>query len=413
MPFPAHLFRRVTSTGAFLPELDGLRAVAILPVVLFHSVMYMVVKAPEIVASTNGVDPLRTLFGWSISHGFLGVQLFFAISGFVVTLPFARHFLLGERKPSLRAFYVKRITRIEPPYLIALVLFGVGVFMTARENFRIEDFLAGAVYLRTALFGETPWAFFISWSLEIEVQFYVLAPFLAAIFALRSDTLRRAILVVAIALASVYAARVRLSGAELPPLGGPLQHGSWLGSEIAFFLVGMLVADLWTTRELAHKMRVRSSLYDLAFLAGLVAMLATYRALEVSAWGIALLPLGLFAVLLGAFRGRLVRAVLSLPLVTAIGGACYTIYLLHFLVVSGAGRFLAPFVDAPVIGGSFERVVFFLGLPFALLVTALCLCAFPLLERPFMYGDWPERLWRALRHGDWIGVRGLFAAQRT
>jgi len=62
MPFPAHLFRRVTSTGAFLPELDGLRTVAILPVVLFHSVMCLVVKAPEIVASTNGVDPLRTLF---------------------------------------------------------------------------------------------------------------------------------------------------------------------------------------------------------------------------------------------------------------------------------------------------------------------------------------------------------------
>jgi len=82
------------------------------------------------------------------------VQLFVAISGFIVTIPFVRHFLLGERKPSLRAFYVKRITRIEPPYVIALVLFGVGVFMTARENFRIEDFLAGAVYLRTALLAK-------------------------------------------------------------------------------------------------------------------------------------------------------------------------------------------------------------------------------------------------------------------
>lgn len=412
MKFPSHLFRRVTSSGAFLPELDGLRAVAILPVVLFHSVMFLVVKAPSPLTSTGGEDPLRTAVGWTISHGFLGVQLFFAISGFVVTLPFARYFLLGERKPSLRAFYVKRITRIEPPYLIALVLFGIGVFATARENFRWEDFLAGAVYLRTALFGETPWAFFISWSLEIEVQFYLLAPLLAMIFALRSRFVRRVVLLAAIALSTAYAAHVRLAASELPPLGGPLQHGSWLGSEISFFLVGMLVADCWTTHELTRNTRTRLHRYDVFFVVGLISMLATYRVLEVSAWGIALLPLGLIAVLLGAFRGRLVRSFLALPLVTAIGGACYTIYLLHFLLVSGAGRFLIPWLESPLVGGSFERAVFFVGLPFALLVTGLCFCAFPCMERPFMYGDWPARLWRALRFGDWRGVRGLFAAQR-
>jgi len=111
------------------------------------------------------------------------------------------------------------------------------------------------------------------------VQFYVLAPFLAAIFALRAHAVRRMIFVVAIALASVYAARVRLSSAELLPLGGPLQHGSWLGSEIACLLVGMLVADLWTARELARNIRPRSFAHDLLFVAGITAILATYRAL--------------------------------------------------------------------------------------------------------------------------------------
>ena len=44
MHFPAHLFRRVVSSGQFVPELDGLRAVAILPVVLFHTTMSLYLK---------------------------------------------------------------------------------------------------------------------------------------------------------------------------------------------------------------------------------------------------------------------------------------------------------------------------------------------------------------------------------
>jgi peptidoglycan/LPS O-acetylase OafA/YrhL len=210
MRFPSYLFRRIVSSGQFMPELDGLRAVAILPVVLFHATMSLYLKHQasggvqvSALDGSQGDAVFRSALGWLVSHGFLGVQLFYLISGFVVTLPFARHHLLGARAPRLQAFYVKRLTRIEPPYVIALLLLALGVLAVAPENFRIADFASGLVYLRTALFGNEPWAFFISWSLEIEVQFYLLVPLLASVFAIRNAVVRRVVLITAIASARI------------------------------------------------------------------------------------------------------------------------------------------------------------------------------------------------------------------
>jgi len=413
---PFHLFRRVTSGGAVMAELDGLRAVAILPVVLFHAMLSLSLKSAAIhgadgggagaqVSSLTGdADVFRSPLGWIVGHGFLGVQLFFVISGFVVVLPFARARLLGDRRPSLGRFYLKRLTRIEPPYVIALAAFFVGTLVAAPENARLADYLAGLFYMRRALFGDEPWAFFISWSLEIEVQFYLIAPFIAAIFLVRPHAVRRAILVAAIVAASMLAARARLSGLEPAPLVGPLQHGAWLGSELAFFLAGVLVADLWTLRELRSGERIAAYSWDVAWLAGLAAALASYRVLEETPWGIALLVAGLLLMTLGAFRSRVVRRVLSVPVVSTVGGACYTIYLLHFLMVSLFGRFIAPFATQ-----SFELNLLLLALPFAIAVTFACLCLFPLVERPFMHGDWPARLRDAVRTRSLAPLRALFA----
>jgi peptidoglycan/LPS O-acetylase OafA/YrhL len=392
--FPSHLFRRVTSGGSVLAELDGLRAVAIVPVVLFHATLSLYLKGVQgqVSSITGDSDVFRSPLGWMIGHGFLGVQLFFVISGFVVTLPFARARLLGERPPSLGKYYLKRLTRIEPPYVIALATFLCGALLVAPQNVDWRDYLSGLVYLRTALFGHEPWAFFISWSLELEVQFYLLAPVVVALFWIRPHALRRGVFAVLLAATAVLAARARLSGAEPAPIAGPLQHGSWLGTEAVFFLTGMLAADFWTLREIRDGARTSSLSWDGLWLLGFAAATASYRVLESTPWGIALLVVGLFLMMLGAFRSRIIRAALSIPIVSIIGGACYTIYLFHFLLVSMFGRFLAPWTTQ-----DFERNVLLIALPFSVAVIAACLCLFPVVERPFMFGDWPRRAWRWIR----------------
>jgi peptidoglycan/LPS O-acetylase OafA/YrhL len=405
MRIPLHLFRRVVGSGALLPELDGLRALAILPVVWFHASLSIYLKGGEGQASLFGGDPFTSIFGspigWIASHGFLGVQLFFAISGFVVTLPFARAAAMRTERPSLRRFYLKRLTRIEPPYAIALATYLLGVWLVAPENARVADYLAGLLYLRTALFGSEPWAFFISWSLEIEVQFYLLAPLFASIFLVRRAGVRRGLLVLGIVLGALHAGSVRRAGVEPAPLGGPLQHGSWLGPELCFFLTGMLVADLRAFRgiglapstALSERAREEGSVaWDVGFLAGTAGALVSYAVLERTVWGGPLLAGSILLVLLGGLRSRFARRLLASGPLVAIGGACYTIYLFHFLAVSLFGRFLAPLASMTL-----EWNLLAIALPFALAVTLGCLALFPFVERPFMFADWPRTVAKAVR----------------
>jgi peptidoglycan/LPS O-acetylase OafA/YrhL len=390
-------FRRVTSSGNFLPEIDGLRAIAICWVVLFHTTLMLAIGAADGNLSAISRDAHETVLGYVVSHGFLGVQLFFMVSGFVVLLPFARRWLLHAPKPLLSRYYARRVLRIEPPYIIALATYFVAATVAAREAPQLRDYLSGAVYARTWLGSGGGWPFFVSWSLEIEVQFYLLAPLFAQAFRIPSRAIRRAVMVAMIAASAWYAARVRLAGCEPSPLDGPLQHGNWLGPELCFFLLGALMADLWVDSEERSSCRRKSPFYDCIFVMGAVSTAASYRALEVSAWGILFLLVGLFAMGVGALRSTVIRRALAWAPVATVGGACYTIYLFHTLVINALGRKFAPSMR-----GDWLHDVPMVALPAAAGVIVLGILAFPLVERPFMISDWPARVWALLSRSNRI-----------
>ena len=75
MRFPS--FRRITTSGGYLAEVDGLRFVAIALVVVYHIIGYL------------GTSPPWAVFEWIRHYGRYGVHLFFAISGFILAVPFA------------------------------------------------------------------------------------------------------------------------------------------------------------------------------------------------------------------------------------------------------------------------------------------------------------------------------------
>lgn len=156
-----------SKTMKYRPEIDGLRAVAVLPVVLAHA----------------GVPGLP--------GGFLGVDVFFVISGFLIT-----SILLGELRQgtfSWARFYERRARRILPPLGIMLVLAlpAAWVLMTPSQ---LKDFgqsiLATVGFAANIYFWLTKdyWAeaaeltpLIHLWSLGIEEQFYVLFPPLLAL----------------------------------------------------------------------------------------------------------------------------------------------------------------------------------------------------------------------------------------
>ena len=146
-----------------VPALDGLRGVAILLVVTHHQLI-----------------PL------SLSGGFLGVDLFFVLSGFLITTLLLTEFD-ATRTISLKNFYLRRVLRLGPALLVYLIVSLIVTYLLHPEDlareFRLVGYaLAYATNWRMAFGWDLsldPTA--IIWSLSIEEQFYLVWPLLLLI----------------------------------------------------------------------------------------------------------------------------------------------------------------------------------------------------------------------------------------
>ena len=179
-----------------------------------------------------------------LGHGGYGVELFFAISGFILAWPFARQHLRASQKVALSSYFLRRITRLEPPYILALLLRAILLLAMGfyKPRFIFVHLIASILYVHNITFGIASRIEAVSWTLEIEVQFYCLAPLLTLIYNIPRAWLRRALLICAIATATPLQ-RAFLSGWH-GPANASVFNLSILAF-IQFFLVGLLVADLY------------------------------------------------------------------------------------------------------------------------------------------------------------------------
>jgi peptidoglycan/LPS O-acetylase OafA/YrhL len=153
-----------------VPALDGLRGVAIALVVTYHSLPW--------VSTTN---PLWKGIYFLASLGWAGVDLFFVLSGYLIT----GILLDGLGAPgSLRAFYTRRVLRIFPAcYVLLGVLLGLrGCGLTSGYMDLDRAFAVAALYVSNFYYGlaasPSTWApLGVTWSLAVEEQFYLVWPF--------------------------------------------------------------------------------------------------------------------------------------------------------------------------------------------------------------------------------------------
>jgi peptidoglycan/LPS O-acetylase OafA/YrhL len=376
-------FRRVTSSGRYIPEVDGLRFVAIASVFFFHLRAFIGIKS-----STPWVVPYQEDWLGRLAHvGNAGVPLFFMISGFILGLPFASHWLKGTEPISLRAYFLRRLTRLEPPYLISLTVFFILLRVVNGTPWRqlVPGYITSFFYLHTLLGRPDDTINAVAWSLEVEVQFYILAPLLALVFAVRGPVARRSLLVTA-----AYAAAV---AQWFFTVDETLLKDTLL-NYIQFFLAGFLMADLYLVEfggpTAPDRASWRGTLWDAA---GVGVVLALLRVLPDPLTAHFATPALFPALMASAFRGRAMRWAFSRPWLTAIGGMCYSIYLIHYQVISLVGRFTKdlPFSRHFWVNLLVQSIV--VGLPTLVLSSVF----FLLVEKPCMRKDWPARLLAWLR----------------
>jgi peptidoglycan/LPS O-acetylase OafA/YrhL len=159
-----------------LPSLDGLRAVSIALVIVDH------------LSHTSGTP---VSFPRLHSIGAVGVEMFFVISGFLITL-----LLLREHRRyggvSLTGFFLRRVFRIVPAYAAFLVVL-FGLELSGMVHVPPLSW-AHALTYSTSLFGHDPnvWDLRHTWSLSVEEHFYLLWPCLFALLSRRAALLAAA-----------------------------------------------------------------------------------------------------------------------------------------------------------------------------------------------------------------------------
>lgn len=139
-------FRRITTQKRFIPQIDGLRFVAIASVVLFH-----IYAALEI-----GAIPPPIPFNTDLAKR--GVELFYGISGFILGVPFATRYLLNAPKVSLKQYFLRRLTRLEPPYFLSLIVWAAMQRAVAHRSLSnmAPHLAASSVYLHNLILGDSP-----------------------------------------------------------------------------------------------------------------------------------------------------------------------------------------------------------------------------------------------------------------
>ena len=302
---------------AYRPDIDGLRAIAVLSVVAYHA------------------------FPTRIHGGFVGVDVFFVISGYLISGIILRGLENGTF--SIADFYARRIRRIFPALIVVLLAcLAFGWFALLPDEYERLGWhtAAGAAFVSNfALWRESGYFDTSSelkpllhlWSLGIEEQFYIVWPLLLTI--LWRAGARAYITIAALAVLS-FAFNVALVGQEpVAAFYSPLTRFWEL-------LLGCLLACAalrnerqWLSSLFGRPWLVElSSILGIAFIGSSIALVTTSSAYP-GAW--ALLPtLGAVLVIAAGPRAWINRKLLAHPVMVFFGLISYALYLWHWPILS-------------------------------------------------------------------------------
>jgi peptidoglycan/LPS O-acetylase OafA/YrhL len=313
-----------------IPELDGVRALAILAVIVYH-------------VGSSGRTAYERIFSATMGVGWCGVDLFFVLSGFLITgilidIKGAPH--------ALRNFYVRRILRIFPLYYLTLLVFlhvvpAVGHLFSRFQSFVPTDEAWFWLYASnwSPSLGMAHAELQHLWSLSIEEQFYMVWPLL--VFGLS----RRAMLLVACGIV-ILSPLLRVAWYS-PDTGVLLYRNTVFRTDSLAF--GALCAFAIRDSELlSFAMRIRPALLAISVPGILVCVVASWSQPQFSP---PMIVIG--GTFLGCLFGYLVlwatksgggslHSMLRLRLLRSIGKYSYAMYVFHIPIFALLRRLFFP-----------------------------------------------------------------------
>jgi peptidoglycan/LPS O-acetylase OafA/YrhL len=306
---------------ARIPELDGIRAIAIWMVLIFH-IFYGWVPVD------HNFSPIPHFVMLAVAHGWLGVDLFFVLSGFLIT----GVLLDSKEKPHyFLNFYARRFLRIMPLYFTVILAFFI--FYKPFKSFLLLStlFAANLAYMFNIRVPHGP---AVMWSLAVEEHFYLIWPLLVYWLG-RSRLTILAILIViltpvvrGVAVAhgmpiddTVYVySWFRFDGLALGALAAVWIRSPYASSRNCYRLAGLLVG-------MAIALTIIGVPFGILHTRSVVG--AGLRNTQ------AQLPFVSFLLIALAFQGSRLTAVLRSRPARLSGSLSYCLYLIHFAIGDG------------------------------------------------------------------------------
>ncbi len=310
-----------------LVGLDFLRALAITMVLFFH--ILVLFPHPEWLASV-------AKFGW------IGVDLFFALSGFLIASQlFVK--IVEDKRISFKDFFIKRFFRIVPAYLTVLILYIS--FPVLREHGAPAPpwkFLTFTQNIGLDL--RTQGAFSHAWSLCVEEQFYLFFP-LILITLMYFNAVKKGFIILILLFVLGFLARLYAWNVLVFPFLGTDLFGVYWQEWIYYptyarldgLLVGISIAGIFSFKP---EIKTRLMKYgNLSLFIGFLVLTAAYiiclneRSFSLCLFGFPLVDIGCGLLVLGAVSTSSIIYKLNSPFVSIIAMLSYSIYLIHKIMI--------------------------------------------------------------------------------
>ena len=340
----------------YRPEIDGLRAIAVASVIIYHAQI--------------------TLFGKQfLSGGFIGVDIFFVISGYLITSIIIKE-LQGKKEFSFKYFYERRIRRILP-VLFAVMIASMAfawIFLLPKDYINLSNsiissagFVSNFYFYFTGLeyAAETSLhiPFLHTWSLSVEEQFYILFPIILLLIFLRYNSALFPFLIIIFLISLLLA-----------------NYLSYINPSLNFYILPtrlweLMAGSIISYIKLVIQPRKRSIITNTVFSStGLILIILSLFIFDDDLRHpsfITLIPiLGISLLIFFSEKGEIIARLLSIKIIVFFGLISYSLYLWHYPIFAFAR--ITEFASGSLVKQSF------LGI----LILILSVFTYYLVERP-------------------------------